>query len=166
MVEKDAPIPAQKIKHRGVFDFPEIYRYAYTWYIDQGYDLVEKNYTEKVTARGKEIEIEWVAVRKISDYFRFNIKTNWRILGMTDVEVEENGKKVKVNNGDLEIKFSVTLEKDYEARWEGNPWLKFLRGLYDKYIIRARIDAYEGKLIGEVNEVIAQVKSYLALTGR
>lgn len=166
MVEKDNVIPAQKVRHKGLFDFAEAYRFCYTWFLDNGYDLVEKNYTEKITAKGKEIEIEWFALRKISDYFRFTIKTNWRVLGMTDAEVEENGKKIKINSGDIEVKFTIVLEKDYEAKWEGSAFLKFLRGVYDKYIIRARIDQYEGKLVGEVNELISQMKSFFALSVR
>lgn len=165
MVEKDKVIPPQKVRHVGFFDFKETYRYAYLWWIEEGYDLVEKNYTEKITQRGKEVEIEWLAIKKISDYFRFFVVTKWRVVGMNDAEVEQGGKKIKIDKGDCEIKVEqIVLEKDWESRWEGGPFWKFLRGMYDKYIIRSRIDAYEGKLVGEVNDFIDQMKGYLALS--
>jgi len=165
MVEKDTVTPGgRKVRHVGIFDFKETYRTAYSWFVDNGYDLIEQNYTEKITAKGKEIEILWVAYKKVSDYFRFNIKTGWRILGMNDVEVEQDGKKIKLDKGDIEIKFNGTLEKDYEGRWEDTAFLKFLRGVYDKYIVRARISDYEGKLFGEVDEVLGQMRAFLALT--
>ena len=165
MSEKDNVFKG-KVKQTGIFDFKEFYRFCYTWLVDEGYLVSEKTYSEKITPGGKEVEIEWNATRKISDYFRFVMKVNWRILGMTDVEAEENGKKLKMNKGQVEISIAATLEKDYEHRWEGNAFKKFLRGMYDKYIIRGRIDQYEGKIFMEADEFLAQVKSFLAISGQ
>jgi hypothetical protein len=164
MVELDKPIPTQKVRHVGIFDFKETYRFCYMWFLNEQYDIVEKNYTEKITPRGKEIEIEWDAVRKISDYFRFQIQTKWRVVGLNDVEVEYEGKKVKMDKGDCEIRFTAVLQKDYESRWEDTPILKWLRTLYDKYLIQARIDKYEAKLVEELNDLLAQTKAYMALS--
>jgi len=164
MVEKDNVFKG-KIKHTGIFDFKELYRFCYSWLVDEGYWLTEKKYDEKITSNGKEVEIEWLALRKISDYFRFSLKINWRIVGMTKVEVEENGKKIKLDKAQVEIRVDATLEKDYEHRWENNVFSKFLRGAYDRYLIRGRIDTYEGKIFSEADEFIAQVKSFLAIEG-
>jgi len=166
MVELD-PLFVTKIKNKGVFDFKETYNVLYEWLIDEGYDVNEKTYKEVVGAGGaKEIVIDWVAYRKVSDYFRFRIKIEWHILGMTDVEVEIDGVKQKMNKGQFELKAQGILEKDYESRWENKPFIKFLRTMYDRYLITARIENYEGKLIGEVDEFVAQTKAYLALSGK
>jgi len=165
MVEKDQ-VYSQKVKHTGIWDFKETYRYLYDWLIDNDYLVTERSYNEKITPTGKEIEIAWEAKRKISDYFRFVLKLHWRILGMTDVEVKKGDAKVKMNKGYIEIKFTAVLEKDYEHRWENSSILKFLRGVYDRYIIRGRIEDYETKLFSEVDELIAQTKSWLALEGK
>lgn len=110
----------------------------------------------------------WEATRKISDYFRFNLKIDWRIIGMQSVDVEDKntGKKVGMNKGNPEIKITAVLEKDYEGRWEGHTFYKFLRGVYDRYIIRTRIEQYEIKIFQEADELLAQVKSFLALEGQ
>ncbi len=165
MVEKDK-IYSGKLKHTGIWDFKETYRFIYDWLVDNDYLITEKSYNEKITPGGKDIEIAWEARRKISDYFRFVLKVNWRILGMSDVEVQKNGAKIKTNKGYIEIKFAAVLEKDYEHRWENSGFMKFLRGVYDRYIIVGRIDNYEDKLFGEVDELIAQTKSWLALEGK
>ena len=162
MVEKDN-VFTSKIKQSGIFDFKEFYRFAYEWLDGEGYDVSEDKYSEKVSPQGKEIEIDWTAKRKISDYFRFVGKIKWRILGMKDVEVQKNGEKLKMNKGTAEIKAKGVLEKDYEHRWEDNPFFKFLRGIYDRYIIRARIDQYETKLVKEMDEFLGQCKSFLAI---
>jgi len=166
MPELDALIKT-KVKHSGVFDFKETYRILFEWLMDAGYDVNEKSYKENIGAGGaKEIEVEWVAVRKVSDYFRFMIKAKWHIIGMTSVEVEIDGVKQKMNKGQFELEISSVLIKDYEARWENKPFWKFLRTLYDKYLIKERVEQYEGKLIGEMEEFVAQCKSFLSLTGK
>jgi len=164
MVETDK-ITENKIKRDGIFDFKELYRFCYTWLADDEYLMVEKNYTEKVKGDAKEIEIYWEAKKKISDYFRILLKISWRILNMVEVEVQKDGKKIKMQKGLVEIKTTGSLQKDYEHRWEDRPLFKFLRGVYDKYIIRGRIDQYEQKVIDTVDEFVAQVKSFLVISG-
>jgi hypothetical protein len=166
MVELDTLI-GSKVRHVGLFDFKETYRILFEWFIDQGYDFNEKSYKEVIGAGGaKEIELEWDCVRKVSDYFRFQIKTSWKIIGMTSVEVEIDGVKQKMNKGDLAITFKTILQKDYDERWSKTPFFNFLRTMYDRYLIKERISQYEMKLITEMEELVAQAKSYLALTGR
>jgi hypothetical protein len=166
MAEVDR-IYESKVKFSGLFDFKSLYNFIFTWLSDYGYGIIEeKSYTEKIKPEGKEIEISWNARRKISDYFRFLLKIGWRILGMTNVEVQKGGIKTKLNKGDVEIKITGFLEKDYEHRWETSPFFKFLRTIYDKYIIKSRIEGYERKIMEEVDELVAQTKSYLEMEGK
>jgi len=166
MPEKDILFKT-KVKHKGIFDFAELYRILHEWLIDQGYDLNEKKYKEVVGARGtRELEIEWEALRKVSDYFRYLLEVKWHPIEMTDVEVEIEGVKKKMNKGQFEIEVKSTLIKDYEDRWASKPIIKFLRGLYDRYIIKDKIEQYETRLIGEMDEFVGQAKSFLALTGK
>lgn len=166
MVEKDQLFKS-KVKHTGLFDFKEIYRVLYEWLLDENYDVNEKSYKEVIGAGGaKEIEIDWEATRKVSDYFRFNLAIKWHILGMTSVEVDIDGVKQKMNKGQFELEVKSVLEKDYEDRWANRPFFKFLRTMYDKYLIKERTEQYEGKLITEMDELVNQAKSFLALTGK
>lgn len=164
MVEKDL-VFSGKLKHAGIFNFKEFYRFCYMWLVDQQYFMIEKEYTEKIQANGKEVVIKWEARRKISDYFRFFIKIDWRILGMKDVEVQKDGDKLTLNKGDIEVAVTATIEKDYENRWENTSFFKFLRTLYDRYLVRSRIEGYEASIYQETNEFLAQMKSFLALEG-
>src|SRR3989338_8731667 len=65
-----------------------------------------------------------------------------------------------------EKSYSVILEKDYEERWENQPFWKFMRGIYDRYIIRTRIEEYGKKAILELNELINQCKDFLELEAK
>ena len=85
---------------------------------------------------------------------------------MKDAEVEQDGKKISTQKGEVAIEFKAELVKDYEERWEDNPFWKFLRGLYEKYIIRTTVDEYEDDLEDDVKEMIKDVKAFLQLGGR
>ncbi len=164
MAEKDT-IYTGKVQDKAIFDFSELYSFCYKWLVDENYDVTEGKYQEKVNPNGKEVEIEWEALKEITDYFRFKISVNWRIIGLKDVEVEKDNAKIKLNKGNLEIKVKAVLEKDYESRWEKNAFFNFLRGIYDKYIIKSRIEHYEEKLFSEADEFLAEIKSFLSLEG-
>jgi len=162
MSEKDT-IFKSKVRQRGLFDFKDTYEFAYNWLMNENYDLFERKYTEKVKGESKDVEVKWEAMKEISDYFRFVIEVQWVILGMKSVEVQQEGKKIKIDSGVVDIRFKASLVKDYESRWENHPFWKFLRGFYDRYIIRSRVEQYEERLLGEINEYIAEIKGLLAI---
>jgi hypothetical protein len=165
MPEKDT-IYKGKIKQTGVFDFKDFYSFTYDWLMSENYDVTEKSYSEKVSGESKDVDINWEASKKVSDYFKFVIKLEWKILGMKKTKVKKGDREVSMDTGQVEIKFSAVLVKDYEGRWETNAFSKFLRGVYDRYIVRQRINEYEGKLIGELNEIVDQCKSFLAIEAK
>ena len=156
-----------KVKFDGFYDFKETYRVLFEYLLDQGWDMNEKSYKEVLQAGGaKEIEVEWECVRKVSDYFKFYMKVKFHPMAMTSVEVDVDGVKQKMNKGKMDIEVETALLKDYEDRWGGRPFFKFLRTLYDRYLIRERIEQYEQKLIVEMDEFVNQAKAFLAMTGK
>ena len=164
MSEEDKIIE-QKVKRSGIFDFKEVYQFVYHWLNEEDYTVEERKYTEYVTGDSKKVEIKWVATKKVSDYFKNEMKLNWRIVDLTNVEVEQDGKKVKMNKGNFEVKITGNLVKDWSSTWEKNPFMKFLRGTYDKYIVEGRIKQYEIKLYGDVDELTEQIKAFLTVEG-
>lgn len=165
MSEKDT-IFKGKIKHVGIFSFKDFYGFVYDWLKEENYDVFEKAYNETVSGDSKKIEINWSAEKEISDYFKFNIKLRWLILGMKNIDVQKENKKVKMDTGSLEINFTAVLVRDYEDRWENQPFWKFFRGIYERYIIKSRVDDYQVKLMEELEELISQCKAFLALEGQ
>jgi len=143
----------ETFKHTGFWKYSEVYDMMFYWFRDEGYKLKEDLYNEKILSGGKEVIAKWRAEKKISDYFKFQIQADWHILGMTDAEVEIDGKKKKTNKGEVEIVFKGNIIKDYEKRWEDNPFWKFLRSIYEQYVIRASVDEHEDDLEDDVKEV-------------
>ena len=85
---------------------------------------------------------------------------------MIDAEIERDGKKEKTNKGEVKMEFIVDLVKDYEEKWEDEPLWKFLRGIYEKYIIKTTSDEYEDRLEEDALEYIDQIKAFLQLGGK
>jgi hypothetical protein len=166
MVEKD-PIIKEKIKYSGLGDLKSAYKYAREWLENEGFNLIEDSYSEKISGSSKEIEIEWTAARKMTDYFKVTLKLKWRILGMSDVEVEIDGRKKNMNKfSDFSIEIKGVLEKDYSNKWEGSAMNKFFKDVYNKYVIPQRTDEKEGQVVGTVQSFKEEMKAYLELTGR
>ncbi|MDO8623355.1 MAG: hypothetical protein Q7R52_03845 [archaeon] len=166
MAEKQT-IFSNKIKVDGVFLFKEFYKFCYDWIVDnEGFLLAEKKYAEKISGNSKNIDVEWEGMKKVTDYFRFDIKIVFKVVNLTEVEITNGNEKIKTNKGSVEIKVTGTLVRDYDGKFEKNAFQKFLRGVYEKYIIKARVDEFEGKLIGVCTEFLAQAKSYLDLEGK
>ncbi len=167
MVEKDTIIK-EKVKHTGLGDLKASYKYAREWLDKEGYTIVEDNYSEKVVeGNAKEIEIEWTAWKKITDYFKITIKIKWKILKMTEVEVEIEGKRRTMNKfGEIALELKGILEKDYSSKWEVSPFTKFFKEIYHKYVIPQRTEEREKEVRDIVQDFKEEMKAYFELTGR
>ncbi len=166
MAEKN-DIFSSKIKHDGIFSFKDFYKFCYDWLTEEaGLKVSEEKYVEKLGGDSKNIDVEWVGKKDVTDYFKFEISVTFKIVGLTNVEINQAGKKIKTNKGSVEVKIKGTLVKDYEGKFEKTAFQKFMRSIYEKWIIHARISEYEDKLAGDCDEFLNQAKAYLDLEGK
>jgi hypothetical protein len=166
MAEKE-DIFSSKIKYEGLFDFKEFYRFCYQWVAEEmQLDTVEDKYSEKISGDSKGIKIEWTGTRKVTDYFKYSVGIKFEIMNLTNVEITQNGRKIKMNNGSVEVKVKGTLIRDYEGKFEKTASKKFMRSIYEKWVISSRVEQFETKLISDCNEFLAQAKAFLDLEGR
>lgn len=160
-----SPVFKQELKFKGFFNYGDFYNYCYNWLKDEGYSIAEDKYSEKVSG-AKEIDIEWKAEKKINDYYKNIIELKWKILGLVDAEVQENGKPVKTQKGEVKLKFAAVLESDYSDEWEASNFQKMMRGIYDKYIVRTTTDEFEDRLGGKAESLVEDAKAFLNLSGK
>lgn len=166
MVEKDT-IVKEKLKYAGLLDLEQTYKFTYEWLKREDLNVIEDEYSEKVKSNGKELEIKWTASKKFTDYFKVVLSLKWRILGLSDVEVEVDGKKKKMNKAaDFSMEFKGVLEKDYSNKWEGSAFNKFIKDVYNKYVIPQRTDQKEDQVRDMVQNLKEELKAFLELTGR
>tara|TARA_Y100000296_G_C5164136_1_gene253582 strand:+ start:1105 stop:1608 length:504 start_codon:yes stop_codon:yes gene_type:complete len=166
MAEKDTLI-SNKIKYNGIFSFKDFYNFCHKWLTEEtGLTIFENKYEEKLEGDSKQIQIEWSGSKKLTDYFKFEIKVKFRITGLTKVEITQNGTKTQTNKGGVEIKADGIIVRDYEGKFETNAFKKFLRSIYEKWIITSRIEEFQGKIISDSDEFLSQAKAYLDLEGK
>ncbi len=166
MPEKDT-IFSSKVKYNGIMNFSEFYKFCYAWLTDEvGLNVVEEKYSEKISGDAKNIDIVWTGSKKITDYFKEEIKVVFQILNLTKIEIVKDGKKIKANNGSVEVKIKGTLIRDYEGKFETTSSKKFLRSIYEKWVIPSRINEFEEKIIGDCDEFLSQAKAFLEIEGK
>ncbi len=166
MVEKDTQIK-EIFKHQGIGKFSDLYKFMYNWLKTEDFDIVEKQYSEKIMGEdSKDLEIKWQATKKITDYFRATIDIVTKARGLKDIEIEVDGKRKKTNEfRELEITFKGVLEKDYSSKWENKRMYKFFKEVYNKYVIPGRTEEMELKVIAYVQDLKNEIKKYFDLIG-
>ena len=166
MAEEDK-IFSSKIKYNGIFSFEDIYKFSYSWLTEEtGLNVVEKKYSEKLSGDSKNIDIDWDGSKELTDYFKFSMGVKFKIVGLKKVEINQDGVKIETNKGGIEIAVSGTLVKDYAGKFETSAFKKFLRSVYEKWVITSRISEFEDKIMGGSDEFLSQVKAYLDLEGK
>jgi hypothetical protein len=66
-----------------------------------------------------------------------------------------------MNKGKVSIDFKGTLVTDHESKWESSPTNRFLRDVYNKFIIPSRISNMKDRLSGDVRSLKEDIKSSL-----
>ena len=165
LMGESSTVFSQTIKKKGHWNFSGLYEFCLGWFKDHNLSVAEDEYTEKDSG-SKEIQIKWTAKKKVSDYFRNKMIVKWHVQNLSDAEVTRGSKKEKTNKGDLKLVVKAMLESDYEGRWEDSNFNKFLRGIYDKFIIRTTADEYEDRLESLAGDFVSDVKAYLELSGK
>ncbi len=165
MSEKKLIVDQKRLTYDGLFDATELYRIINRYFWEKGYDWHEPYNIERTLPTGKDIEIEVRPWKKRSTFAKTIVKIRLFMKNVKEVEIEKEGVKVKLNQGNVQIIFDSYLETDYEHRWEGKgagvPVFYFIRILFDRYVMRQYMAGYESNVIEEVNQIFNFVKAFL-----
>jgi RNA-splicing ligase RtcB len=156
----------EKMDHSGIFDFKGFYNYAHSWFVEEGFGVVENRYSEKVSGNSRNIMVEWMASKSLSDYFKVQIKLKLEINELTDVEVEIDKERKKMNKGKIKLDATGTLVFDHENKWENSALSRFFRDVYNKYVIPGRVVDMQGLVVGSVANFKEEMKAFLELSGQ
>lgn len=166
MAEQEEIFVSQ-IKSTGMFSFKDYYKFCYAWLTEETeLDLAEKKYKEKLAGDTKTIQVKWEGEKKVTDYFKYIIKVEFFLTNMKKVEVQKGNAKLVMDKGAIKTIVKGTLARDYDGKFEGSAFRKFMRSIYDKWVIPSRIDQMEDKLAGKCDEFLNQAKAYLDLEGK
>ncbi len=158
---------SSNIKYSGIFSFSSFYKFCYDWLSEEaGFDVSEDKYAESISGDSKKIDINWSGSKGFTDYFKGKITVSFNVSGLKDIEIANNGGKIKTNKGGIKIGIKGILIKDPQGKFEMTAFNQFLRSIYEKWVITSRIGELEGKIAGACDEFLAQSKAFLDLEGR
>lgn len=158
---------SSKVKYEGVFSFKDFYKFCHAWLLNEkDMEVLESAYSEKIKGDSKDVDVEWKYKKKKTDYFMFKGAVKFKIIGLKNVEVAQGGIKIKTNMGQIEASIKGILERDYDGKFETSAFKKFLRGIYEKWVIPSQISKYENDLATICDDFLGQAKAYLDLEGR
>lgn len=161
MVEYDLPVTL--VKHRGFFDFFVLLQSIRKWFVDDDFDTfnIPLHLQKFPGITGVEHLIKIHGEKKITEYVKFHIDVQIRVVNMREVEIIREGKKFKTQDGSLDIEIVPKLELDWQKRFSGpKPWKGFLEALdvfYRKYIIKYKISDYWEDMILMKSTQLARV---------
>jgi hypothetical protein len=165
MAEKEMLIK-ETFDHSGMFDFKSFYSFAHSWFVDENYGVSEDKYSEKVAGNVRDIYIQWTASKQLSDYFKVELKIEIEVKGLSDVEVEVDGERKKTNKGKIKVDVKGLIVTDPSSKWDTSAFNRFMRDVYNKYVIPARIKNMQAAVISGVGNFKEEMKAYLELTGQ
>ena len=158
-------VTSARVMFTGYLKLDEYYDYLHKLFVWLGYEVNEVLYRHKERADGKkEIELVWECIKDVDSYTRFKINVNLFIGGIVKAEVVKDGKKVKMEKCDTDLKLKAKVVKDYKNYFE-NAFLKPFKYLYERVWYKATLDTWRGKLEEELIKIENEMKAFLNLQG-
>ncbi|MBI2148499.1 hypothetical protein HYU23_02370 [Candidatus Woesearchaeota archaeon] len=165
MPKEDSIISGAKIKYKGTFDFKLLYKNLRDWFMREKYsdpcEKGEKKYSEKIKPSGKQVEIVWDTSRgEEVGYFSLQMNVKFFVNNLNEAEVERDGKKIKIDNGEVEMEFSSKLVRNADKKWDEN---SLMFKLYERYIIKDKIEQFKIEIYQDTNKLMDEVKNFFNL---
>ena len=157
---KEVLIPKTVIMQEAVFDFSRLYKDMQYWFDQKLYTFHELRNEQKESARGTELEIEWIGEREINNYFKFKITVLFLGNDIDRLQAEEGN---IVHQGNLKIFIEGTLIMDYKDKFKGGKFTEFLSKIYNDVIMLKKRKNYEIKLCEEIVELKKLIREHLQL---
>jgi len=178
-------IPVFSVKFTDVFSLQNLYVTMHEMLLEEGWlgfegqetelqshsDL-EALYSENVYQKGihrsgKEYWVWWRAQKhqehRTSKYFLNILDMDWHVAMSQEREIVHQGKKMKVQQGELEIFFNAKIMSDVGYGWKKHFLLKHFKSFYENRILYAHIEKREKELWREVYRLQSKIKAYLNL---
>jgi hypothetical protein len=163
MAEYNIMVMDRMIEYTGLFDLPGLIKLLDMWFKERGYDKRETKNYEEVYENHRQVTIEMLPYKKISDNVKFEMRLFMIFKNLQETEVEKEGKKVRLMKGTAQIFMDAYMNTDYEHKWDKTPMYFFFRIMFDRYVYKNYIHRARNEFMSDVAKVEEEIKSYLNL---
>ncbi len=132
-----------KIRYKGYFDWPGVYKFVWKWLLDRQFRVHEKRYKDKVeNAFGNELEVDVWGEKEVTEYYKYRVDIAYHLWESKEVPVTINGKQTKTWLGRIEIKIRGTVFTDWQKRYDrdNNKTHKFMEDFLNKVVLKYEIE--------------------------
>lgn len=161
MVEKKQVLYDLRTSYNGPLLVEDFYAEIDNWIREKGFEKEPKKKMEHVTKTGK--KIEWVIeVHRHLDELHHSVVVLRALLdNVKEIVVKKDGKKVRVNNGDIFINIDGFIQSHIHGSfWQTKPIYYFIRALIDKYIYNFWSFKYDGVVASDCHDLFKRIRAF------
>ncbi|MFP4524031.1 MAG: hypothetical protein ACLFO2_01765 [Candidatus Woesearchaeota archaeon] len=161
MAEFKTLVWLKPLRYSGLLDMKGLYKTIDKWLAENHYDKVESKNFEHVEEGHRQIILELMPYKKVSDYARIDLRIYVELTNLTEEVVTKGGVKQKYYRGDAFFSFDAFLVTDYEDHWETRPAYYFIRTLVDKFVYKGYMKRFQAEGKADCMALINEIKNYL-----
>lgn len=163
MLEKETIAKGLEIRYTGVADIDDLYETVKDWlnmmdYGDEKKSFIESEFKQQIQGEARNMEIEWSSEKRIDPFVSFMINVRFNFKGIVDAEIKNEDRTIHTNRGDFRIWIDGVMIKDPE-----NKWNDLIKGIYERFIIKSRLDNYRADLYNKVYALQKTIKGFFNL---
>ncbi|MFA6089253.1 MAG: hypothetical protein WC755_05285 [Candidatus Woesearchaeota archaeon] len=171
-----------QIKYKDPFDFQLMYQSMWYWCQNEGYEAKNGNsgkgggfdnfetvYRERHYVGFSELWCNWEMRKKLNKYIMHDMEVRIQILGKAKTEVVIDGKKQKMDTGELviEIEGKIVFDKKFEEDWKNNLYTKFpfniIKKIFKIRTIKDTLDYWEDKSFAKHHSLADALKKAIGM---
>ena len=163
MPEKKQVLYDLRTSYNGPFVVEDFYAEVDDWIRQNGLEKEHKKKLEHITKNGK--RIEWVIeAHEHLDNLNHGIVRLWALFdNVKEVVIKKEGKKVRINNGEVMITIDGFLQTHLRASiYQTKPVYYFIRGVIDRFIYNWS-EKYDGKVNSQGRDLFKRIRSFFEL---
>jgi hypothetical protein len=149
---------AYQITHHSFVNLLDLFAGLVGWLDAHKYVFYENKITEKDIGTGHEVESAYTGWREVNFYIKFHMSILIHARDIREVTLEDGTKTYWARTI---INYASWIEKNHSGRFKSTERGEMLRQLYDRYVIRDELSAFEGKLFYESVDLVNEIKSHL-----
>lgn len=134
MVEREPIGKPKVITYSGYFKLKEVDRWIDNFLREKGYDKQDVLYEEQHLPEGNQLVVHKEPYKNVTHYTKYLLVIDMIGHHIKPVTITKNGKKHKLEDGEITITISPFLQMDWQHKWTANAWMYFLARYMDKYI--------------------------------
>ncbi|NQV08939.1 hypothetical protein HQ529_03750 [Candidatus Woesearchaeota archaeon] len=155
------------------FSLKSLYVMMHEWVLEKEYspsvedpDFPEISYYESDSQKnGREIWAKWRCfhIPQENPFYKFVMNVDIHGLFIRPVDVMHNGKKFKMDSGELYVSCEAILEVDWEGKWRKNWLLKHFLEVFWKRVFWKNMEKHRKEVYEISMELQTLIKEYLEI---